>query len=422
MMPTDENSSLNRAFRAHVRRTLLYLYDPANLRRSPLLDLLGIREGSDKVFTTREVIHKAIQALKPGRTTPGNPTTRQVYQILNYRYLEQMGQKEVAAELAISLRQLQRLESVALDTLSAYLLDAHQIRLEDLNITPELGEDESERDEDPPSPLTKELEWVRQSGQAESANLGSFLEQVLDTTIPLLSSREIRVIVEPTAEEIIVSGNLMALRQGFINIFTALSSTLPPCKLVLSSKVESNRIVTRIRFQDNLEVLPRLDTNEEQTRLAGELFQIASSEMEFLLRDNGEQEIIITIPSKKSLTVLVVDDNSDALALISAYLSDTGFSFHGVTDPNRVLSTAEVIQPDVILLDVMLPGVDGWQILGRIKHHPEMNRIPVVISTILPQAELALSLGADGFLRKPFTLQELQELLENLMQPGPESL
>jgi CheY-like chemotaxis protein len=60
----------------------------------------------------------------------------------------------------------------------------------------------------------------------------------------------------------------------------------------------------------------------------------------------------------------------------------------------------------------MLPGVDGWEILGRLREHPTTSSVPVIISTILLQEDLALSLGAAGFLRKPFTQTALLAALD----------
>lgn len=420
-MTNNDLSSRQRAFRSHVRRTLLHLYHPANLRRCPLLELLGHTGAVDKVFATREVIHKAIQALKPERPATTNPTLRQVYQILTYRYLEQMGQKEVAAELSISLRQLQRLEAIALDTLSAYLLEAYQVRLEDLQITPISDEDEKDPVEPAVSPLSKELEWVKQWGSAETANLREFLQQTLATTAPLLAGQGITVALDLPDATIHITGNLTVLRQAFINTLTALKASLPPCELALRAQTEATQTRLYLAAAGESAPLPPLDHEEERLRLAGELFQIANGAMDIRQNEHAWKEIVITIPSQKSAAVLVVDDNADVLALVNAYLSGSGSSFHGVRDPLKVVETAEMLQPDVIVLDVMLPGVDGWQILGRLKHNPHTAHIPVIISTILPQAELAYSLGADGFLRKPFTQAELLAQLSQLAQSGPES-
>jgi len=70
------------------------------------------------------------------------------------------------------------------------------------------------------------------------------------------------------------------------------------------------------------------------------------------------------------------------------------------------------LRPQLILLDVMMPGVDGWQVLSRIKAQEELVGTPVVVCTILPQESLARTLGANGFIRKPIMGQAFREALE----------
>ena len=67
------------------------------------------------------------------------------------------------------------------------------------------------------------------------------------------------------------------------------------------------------------------------------------------------------------------------------------------------------------MLDVMLPGIDGWELLGRLREHPRTRNVPVVISTILPQEQLALALGAAAFLRKPINRETLLSSLDRLL-------
>jgi len=62
----------------------------------------------------------------------------------------------------------------------------------------------------------------------------------------------------------------------------------------------------------------------------------------------------------------------------------------------------------------MMPDVDGWEIMGRLRAHPDTAEAPVVVCTLLAQQELAFSLGADGYLQKPFDRAALLELLSSL--------
>ncbi|MDI7275566.1 MAG: response regulator, partial [Anaerolineae bacterium] len=128
---------------------------------------------------------------------------------------------------------------------------------------------------------------------------------------------------------------------------------------------------------------------------------------------------ILNLPAAEQAGVLVIDDNADTLQLFQRYLAGSGYPFVGARDPEQAMALAEHLGPSVIVLDVMLPGVDGWELLGRLREHPKTRGIPVVVCTILPQEQLALALGAAAVLRKPVTRTALLEVLDRL--PGPRS-
>jgi CheY-like chemotaxis protein len=66
-------------------------------------------------------------------------------------------------------------------------------------------------------------------------------------------------------------------------------------------------------------------------------------------------------------------------------------------------------------MDVMLPGMDDWDLLGRLRAHPRMHATPIIACTILPQEKLALALGAAGFLRKPISRETFLAALDRQM-------
>jgi CheY-like chemotaxis protein len=106
------------------------------------------------------------------------------------------------------------------------------------------------------------------------------------------------------------------------------------------------------------------------------------------------------------------------LHLFERYLNNLGYTFVGSPNPEEAIDLASKYSPCLILLDVMLPGVDGWELLARLREHPGVRRIPVVVSTILPQEQLALALGAADFVRKPISQARLLALLDRLTGPG----
>jgi CheY-like chemotaxis protein len=87
----------------------------------------------------------------------------------------------------------------------------------------------------------------------------------------------------------------------------------------------------------------------------------------------------------------------------------------GTPDPEQALLLAEAESPEIIVLDVMLPDTDGWELLGRLRAHPLTRQTPVIVCTILPQEQLALALGAAAFLSKPISRPALLAALDQQM-------
>jgi CheY-like chemotaxis protein len=111
-------------------------------------------------------------------------------------------------------------------------------------------------------------------------------------------------------------------------------------------------------------------------------------------------------PANRS-KILAVDDHEPAIRIIQRYLSQTNIQVVGITDPTKVLGLARTIHPQAVLLDVMMPSTDGWEILQALKSDPETHKIPVIVCSVWDQPDLAYSLGANGFLKKPINQTEL---------------
>ena len=123
--------------------------------------------------------------------------------------------------------------------------------------------------------------------------------------------------------------------------------------------------------------------------------------------------------------VLVVEDEPDIAALISYQLTRSGFRVETTLNGVEALRAVGRDIPDLIVLDRMLPGISGDEVLGRLKDDPEMQGIPVLVLTAKKEQEdriAGLELGADDYLTKPFSPRELvlrvQAILRRSQGPG----
>jgi PAS domain S-box-containing protein len=110
--------------------------------------------------------------------------------------------------------------------------------------------------------------------------------------------------------------------------------------------------------------------------------------------------------------VLVIDDDAATRDLVSRFLRREGFAVRCAPDGAEGLAMARQLRPVAILLDVMMPRMDGWAVLSALKADPELAETPVVMVTVVQERGLAFSLGAEDYLNKPVRWDRLKRVLD----------
>jgi DNA-binding response OmpR family regulator len=108
--------------------------------------------------------------------------------------------------------------------------------------------------------------------------------------------------------------------------------------------------------------------------------------------------------------IMAVDDDPDALDIVRTYLESKGYRVITATDGREALAKLEETRPALVLLDVMMPEIDGWEVARTIKNHPEFGNVRVVMLTArsdFTDKQEGLRAGADDYIVKPIRLQEL---------------
>ena len=122
-------------------------------------------------------------------------------------------------------------------------------------------------------------------------------------------------------------------------------------------------------------------------------------------------------------TVLAIDDDRGVHDFLDEALVNEGYRVVHALDGEEGLRLAREVQPDVITLDIIMPKDDGWTVLGKLKGDPDLKRIPVVLLTVLGDAEMGYALGAADYLTKPIDSDALLEALSRHTHPdGPVSV
>ncbi|GAC1685616.1 MAG: hypothetical protein PVS3B3_06800 [Ktedonobacteraceae bacterium] len=112
--------------------------------------------------------------------------------------------------------------------------------------------------------------------------------------------------------------------------------------------------------------------------------------------------------------VLAIDDNPDVLSLINNALENSPYKVVGVNDSTKAVEMIQKLQPVAITLDVMMPEVNGWQILHQLRSNPATATIPVIMLTVLEDRSAAHVLGADEYLVKPVERDSLLNMLRQV--------
>lgn len=119
--------------------------------------------------------------------------------------------------------------------------------------------------------------------------------------------------------------------------------------------------------------------------------------------------------------VLVIEDNIEAAQLMAAQLEAQGFAVRSVASAEAALELVDGFTPDLITLDILLPGMDGWEFLSRLKQLPSWEAVPVVVVSVVADQGLGFSLGASLVLQKPVSRDALAKGLSRLgLLPGAE--
>ena len=123
----------------------------------------------------------------------------------------------------------------------------------------------------------------------------------------------------------------------------------------------------------------------------------------------------IHVNNHSDYTILVVEDEPDILSLLQEHFAEEGYKTLAATSGTEAIMQAKTKHPDVILLDVMMPGMSGFDVCNILRDFPETRTTPIIFLTAvaeMPRKIMGLRLGANDYVTKPFDLRELTARVE----------
>src|SRR5215510_10531254 len=128
------------------------------------------------------------------------------------------------------------------------------------------------------------------------------------------------------------------------------------------------------------------------------------------------------MPAEK---ILIVDDDEDILLIVQTILSSAGYSEFTAHNGREGVETARELKPDLILLDVMMPELSGWEVCTTLKNAPETRQIPIAMLTVKSEIRdliTGMQVGADDYVTKPFTRRRLLSTVRKLLDERGETV
>jgi len=413
-------------FLQDLRDALNHLYDPDYLRRSPLGGLFGVAGRYDTASAVRRILTDGIEALEPPASEPAQSRAWRLYHALDYLYIQQMPQEEAAEQIAISDRQLRREQSAGIQALADYLWDRYELTHK-VAAAAAAGRSESGQKDTatlphmvtaPASAFQTEASWLKEPREA-IADLGETLRRLYPLLQPIAAAHRARLAVGGLDGLPPLALHPIALRQILLKLLGLALTRSEGGQVQLNAVAHDNKVAVVVRAVAVEYVASHPD---DHTSLAAitELLVLCGCRLN-VADVSAPFAATLWLPIYALTPVLAVDDNPDALQLFQRYVADTRYRLITTSDPAQIPLLAEKHTPQAIVLDVMMPQVDGWEVLARLRQHPSTAHIPVIICSVLADADLAAALGARAVVPKPVTRQAFLSALDQMLSQCADS-
>jgi CheY-like chemotaxis protein len=254
------------------------------------------------------------------------------------------------------------------------------------------------------APVQSEIARLKEHFQP--IDLHDLLNNALSAVERLAVQHEVSMNVEIARPTPVISANAPIAQQILVKLlsFSIKQANPGPISIILTNTPEVISLT--------LQYTARLTAENEPNHVMDELISQLNWHFE-QEHTAGITRLILRITAHNRV-LLVIDDNEGVADLMTRYLAGYNCRVMSAKSGQEGLKLARKTQPDVILLDVMMPGMDGWELLQRLRSYPETETIPVVVCSVVNDPELSYSLGAAQVISKPVTQENLLNVLYTL--------
>ncbi|MHB0875862.1 MAG: response regulator [Anaerolineae bacterium] len=386
-----------------VRHALTHLYEPAELMKHPLREFLASRlaEAGSQAHPLRVYLLEAIDLLEPPGQASLTEKQRRPYSVLVDRYIGGLSLEEIGGKMHLSIRQVRREHEEGVQALAAYLWtlgrgvapqesgtveadDALESEVGALGVALEEGL------------LVRLVESARAPAWALASGAGAALW--LDT----------QAAGSPCLYDSVLG------KQALLSCLSALCAQHPQAiKVGPGGTPAAPSIEARVSPS-----LPAAAAGAlaEALAMCTDLMKAQGGNVTMLVGGDGCCDgVRLWFRRQKGARVLLVDDNEQMLRLYGRYLAMGNHRMVAARSAPEARACLESGVPDIIVLDVMMRDVDGWELLQQLRSQPALNAVPIVVCSVLHEPQLASYLGAQATLKKPVTAEELLATVERVL-------
>jgi CheY-like chemotaxis protein len=402
------------AFEKFTHDALAHLYDLPYLHDHPIAR--GFPAGSESPGRVlRRLILEVIQDLKPPPDSPNDSWAAGRYQFLYLRYIKAHSIEQIARELCLSERQLYRRQREALESVASALREKIGGAVpaagaaNPAEAAPTLTSGDTTRQE-----VRTEVDRLGAGRAAIPTDLSQVLRSSLATLGNLTRAESRSIILDIESKLPPVAADRVALRQAVLGLLLFAHESAAGTEIRASLRAVGSCVRLTIRLRGATDAALAPDAAEGSNLEVGRrLVELQRGSLTWQQVGDATTEIVASFPIARPRTILIVDDNTDTIQLFGRYLEAQAHRVLTASTGEEALRIITQERPDAVVLDVMLPSTDGYEVLQTVRGNPETAAIPIIVCTVLKQRELALAVGATDFLAKPATQGALLAALEH---------
>jgi CheY-like chemotaxis protein len=407
-------------FERDLHQALAHLYDVEYDAPGSLWQAMGLDAGRG-VGPLQLAIVQAIEECKPPTDIPAGSVLGRIYDVLRCRFVLKLTQEESAERLAMSVRSLRRAQREAVHRLAQVLWEQGTSKASADSTSHELQAPvAAEVDARSPawlSQVREELAALRKSAPGAMADVAESVESALELARILTSDQALELVVGRVRHGHLAMIHPSALKQVLLAAIRVLSQGMDGGRIRLDSERHS------VEVRVSVTARPSVSVSGSDLSLIQEIISAHGGSIE-LVQKTEASSLVVDLPATKTgesrVRVLVVDDNKDLVRSLQLYATGTSYDVVTFEEQQADVEAIRGMCPDAIVLDVMLPHIDGWELLVRLRAHPETRSVPVIVCSVLREEELALALGASLYLPKPVFRSQFLDALDEVLSPAAE--